>query len=181
MIHDLTSSFSSELSNKELSLRKAQLQLREVTSELTELRSKIGDMQQSMEDADYFGERVKRLTFIMDQEGARLEKSATGGDKVPFRVEIASIEVARKELQESSQELEKVAAALIKRGSYPPATELLCKKIISQCLSVPFDEVERLLDPLSQAVATDGNADLNLGELNRFMSRVKATQSAATA
>jgi hypothetical protein len=180
VIHDLTTSFTNELSGKEVSLRDAQMQLREVASELTDLRGKIADMQQSVESADFYGERVKRLTLIMEQEAPRLrEGSDVAG---PLRVQVSSVDVGHRLLLDSMRELDRIAVSMIRSTANPPPTELLCKKIISQCLAVPFDDIDKLLDPLAQAVATDGNAsDLNLGELNRFMSRVKGREGGSEA
>lgn len=177
VIHDLTTSFTNELSNKELSLRDAQLQLREVTSELTDLRTKIADMQQAIESAEYYGERVKRLHLILEQEALKDARFVTVSEPMSVQFAVASVEAGQQILKDSLLELDSVARSFVKTGSTPPTSELLCKKIISQCLSVPFDEIDKLLDPLAQAVATDGNAsDLNLGELNRFMSRVRGRE-----
>ncbi|KAI9013607.1 hypothetical protein DFJ74DRAFT_291973 [Hyaloraphidium curvatum] len=178
IIHDLTASFTSEISDKEGSLRTAQTRLREVTSELTDVRGKVADLQTAVESAEFYAERVRKLTFVLEDEAAKVatkSEETSGPEAGGIAVEPDSIDAATAMLQTAKAELDGAAATLMRASTTPPTTELLCKKIISQCLSVPFHEIDKLLDPLAQAVATDGNAaDFNLGELNRFMSRVQS-------
>ncbi|KAI8821775.1 uncharacterized protein EV422DRAFT_431168 [Fimicolochytrium jonesii] len=53
----------------------------------------------------------------------------------------------------------------------PTPTELLCKKLISQCCSVPLESVDAMLDPLLKAVESDREVDVE--KVGGFMMGVR--------
>ncbi|GJJ78956.1 regulatory protein SWI6 [Entomortierella parvispora] len=203
MVDELDVEFSHEILARHGQLEDTQTQLRNATRALTETRKTIQDFKTQAQQLEEAQQKIKNLEFSLEEESQRtrnqngystklrnnnedidllfnVRAGAGAGDM--SREKIAELEVIhlRSRVLAYQKVQEELTQELAEAKSKSSANELLCKRVISICCSIPLESVDDMLVPLTLAVESEG-AGLDLSRVAGFMSRVKQQEGMASA
>jgi len=204
MVDELDVEFSHEILARHGQLEDTQTQLRNATRALTETRKTIQDFKTQAQQLEEAQQKIKNLEFSLEEESQRTRNQSgystklrnnNSSDDIDLlfnvragagagdlsREKIAELEVTHLRSRVSAYQKiqEELMQELAEAKSKSSANELLCKRVISICCSIPLENVDDMLVPLTLAVESEG-AGLDLSRVAGFMSRVKQQEGMAS-
>ncbi|KAG0044756.1 transcriptional regulator swi6 [Gryganskiella cystojenkinii] len=175
--------------------RKAIQEYKSQVQQLAEAQQKIKNLEVSLEEENQRTRNQKGYTTKMRSNpsnhedidllfnvrpgaGAGATTESSGGLSREEQAE-QDVILLRSRVLAYQRNHEELVQEVAEAKSKSSANELLCKRVISICCSIPLEQVDEMLIPLTLAVESEG-AGLDLSRVAGFMSRVKQQEGMAS-
>jgi hypothetical protein len=165
--------FGEEVRNSDF-LMETQTQLKDMSRELAKVRKQNQAYREHQNSIPHLKLRIRNLEDAM---GRQLIPAQAYSEFNPDPIDINNAEALLHRLEsyhhllvEADSREQALRHEIITLRGNVGQQELKCKRIIGGCCNIPIEQVDDFVDPLLEAIESDGN-EMDLGQAAAFVSR----------